>query len=181
VAVATGTSPAIAAADPGITFQIAVRRAADGHLVLISDGGAVRDTGVPVLTGTSPAIAAAAGGFEADVQTPARDMVTVLGSGPGRSTSVIMAAGTSPAAAVTFPAFSTVPSVLSVDQDIAEGRITDAGLTVGAIALDSTCKDIKGAVLTQNPVHDSTVAPGTPVNLTVSTGEDAHHNPCVIK
>ena len=160
---------------------MAVRRAADGHLVLISDGGAVHDTGVPVLSGTSPAIAAAAGGFEADVQAPARDLVAVLGSGPGRNTSVIMAAGTSPAAAATFPAFSIVPNVLSVDQDIAEGWITDAGLTVGSIASDSTCKDIKGAVLTQNPTHDSSVAPGTPVNLTVSTGEDTHHDPCIFK
>lgn len=181
VAVAAGTSPAIAAADSGPAFEFAVRAAASGHLVLISDSGAVRDTGVAVLAGTGPAIAAAAGGFEADVQVPSRDLVSVLGSGPGRNTSVIMAAGSSPAAAATFPDFSIVPTVISIDQDIAEGWITDAGLTVGSIGFDSTCKDIKGAVLTQNPGPGAAVAPGTPVNLTVSTGDDAQHNPCIFK
>jgi hypothetical protein len=178
VAVAAGTSPAITA-DRQAGFEVAIRAASDGQLWLVGSDGGVRDTDVPVLAGTSPAIAAAGGDFEADVQAPSRDLVTVPVAGPGLSSSVIMAAATSPAIANTFPGFSIVPNVMSVEQQIAQGWITDAGLTVGTITDDNSCQADQGFVTRQNPVHDAQAAPGTPVNLTVSTGKDTNDNPCI--
>ncbi len=178
VAVAPGTSPAIAVAD-GARVEMAVR-GANGDL-WVSDDDHGLDAGVPMLTGTSPAIAAAGGGFEEEVQAPSRDLVTDPAIGPAVNTSVLMAAGTSPAAPTTFPLQSLVPDVLSVDQSVAEDWITDAGLTIGAIAPDNGCKAFAGTVLTQGIDPWMFVTPGTPVNLTVSTGKDAHDNPCIIK
>ena len=135
-----------------------------------------------MLTGTIPAIASGPSGYQTGAQVPSRDLVIVQGgNGPGLSTSVIMAAGSSPAAAATFPVTSMVPNVLGVEQDIAQGWITDAGLTVGTITDDNSCQADKGFVTMQNPVHDAQATPGTPVNLTISTGNDIHGKPCIFK
>ena len=90
-----------------------------------------------------------------------------------------MAAATSPAIANTFPGVSIVPNVIGVEQQIAQDWITDAGLTVGTITDDNSCRNTEGFVTMQNPVHDAQAAPGTPVNLTVPTGTDTNGNPCI--
>ncbi len=121
------------------------------------DDGFTRDTGVQMLAGTSPVMTILGGdGFEEDIQAPSRDLVKVVAGHPGQDTSVLMAAGTNAATAITFPVRSIVPDVMGMDQDIAEGWITDAGLTVGTITLNNQCKDVKGAVLTQDPSTTTT-------------------------
>jgi hypothetical protein len=93
------------------------------------------------------------------VQAPSRDLVTVPVAGPGLDSSVIMAAATSPAIANTFPLTSILPDVMGVEQDIAQGWITDAGLTVGTITDDNSCQADQGFVTNQNPLHDAQAPP----------------------
>jgi hypothetical protein len=61
-----------------------------------------------------------------------------------------------------------VPNVLGLSQASATRAITNAGLTVGRISTLNNCVD-PGSVQTQNPSGLVKVAPGTAVNITVST------------
>jgi len=80
---------------------------------------------------------------------------------PGTAVSLTVSTGLCPV---------TVPDVTGLEQAAAEMAITQAGFSVGESTL--TCSDVvpQGAVITQDPVAGTQVAPGTAVSLTVSTG-----------
>lgn len=71
-----------------------------------------------------------------------------------------------------------VPNVLSLDQGAAATALNKAGLVVGTVTQDNTCKDVGGTVLIQNPTAGVYVEPGSAVNLRVSSGLDKNSLPC---
>jgi hypothetical protein len=73
----------------------------------------------------------------------------------------------------------SVPSVTGVTQSTAQGRIRDAGLTVGRVTPDTRCIAPLGIVVSQSPGAGSSAAPGSAVNISVSTGTDFHGRQCV--
>ena len=64
----------------------------------------------------------------------------------------------------------TVPDVVDQSQSDAEGNLTLAGLTVGAITGQTSGTVNAGNVISQTPAAGSTVNKGTEVNLVISTG-----------
>ncbi|HYU84101.1 MAG TPA: PASTA domain-containing protein, partial [Kribbellaceae bacterium] len=61
-----------------------------------------------------------------------------------------------------------VPNVLSFDLSSAANAITATGLAVGTVGSTDNCVD-PGTVQVQNPSGGTAVAPGSAVNLTIST------------
>ncbi len=47
--------------------------------------------------------------------------------------------------------------------------------------MDNHCIDVAGGVLTQNPSAGVAAPLGTPVNMTVSSGNDTSGNPCLFR
>lgn len=86
-----------------------------------------------------------------------------------------------PAAVSWWPSPVAVPNVVSLDQDSATTALTEAGLVLGSVTLDNTCRDVAKAVLFQNPTAGASVTPGTAVNLRVSSGVDSKGNQCVFQ
>jgi hypothetical protein len=70
----------------------------------------------------------------------------------------------------TGPANVSVPNVVGLTQAAATTAITGAGLVVGTVTTASSPTVAAGSVISQNPVGGSSVAPGSAVNLVVSTG-----------
>lgn len=68
------------------------------------------------------------------------------------------------------PAAVTVPNVSDLSQDAASLAITAAGLVVGQVT--EQCSDTvpEGSVISQNPVSGVQAAPGSAVNLVISSG-----------
>lgn len=64
----------------------------------------------------------------------------------------------------------TTPNVVGQTQAAAQAAITSAGLTVGTITSQSSASVPSGSVISQNPAAGANVAPGTAINLVVSTG-----------
>ena len=64
----------------------------------------------------------------------------------------------------------TVPNVVNLTQAAAIAAIQDAGLTVGAITQAVSATVPKGAVISQTPVAGIKVAPGSAVDIVVSSG-----------
>ena len=102
-------------------------------------------------------------GFSADVpagqvisQFPAAGTGAVIGS----PVNLVVSAGPTPV---------TVPNVVGQLQATAKTTITAAGLAVGSVTL--AVSDVAaGTVISQSPGGGSSVAPGSSVNLTVSSG-----------
>jgi beta-lactam-binding protein with PASTA domain len=63
-----------------------------------------------------------------------------------------------------------VPNVVGSAQAAAQTAITGAGLTVGTVTQNSSSTVAAGSVISQTPTANSSVAPGTAVNLVVSSG-----------
>jgi beta-lactam-binding protein with PASTA domain/uncharacterized protein YhjY with autotransporter beta-barrel domain len=68
------------------------------------------------------------------------------------------------------PANVTVPDVVGQAQATAQGNITGAGLTVGAVTTANDPVIVAGNVISQNPVGGTDAAQGTAVDLVVSAG-----------
>jgi eukaryotic-like serine/threonine-protein kinase len=66
------------------------------------------------------------------------------------------------------PAHVNVPSVTGQSLEEAEASLTAASLSVGTTTQEPSATKTPGSVLSQSPVHGSSVAPGTAVNLTVA-------------
>jgi len=64
----------------------------------------------------------------------------------------------------------TVPDVVGQDQASAEAAIEGAGLIVGTVTTQCSDTVSAGRVISQDPAAGASVAPGTAVNLVVSTG-----------
>jgi beta-lactam-binding protein with PASTA domain len=64
----------------------------------------------------------------------------------------------------------TVPNVEGLTQAAATTAITGAKLTVGTVTQQTSSTVATGKVISQNPTSGSAVAPGSPVNLVISSG-----------
>ncbi len=71
----------------------------------------------------------------------------------------------------------TVPSVVGQTVAAATTQLTNAKLTVGTKTLAASSTIAAGNVLSQNPPPGYQVAPGTAVNLVISSGKEAPVNP----
>jgi beta-lactam-binding protein with PASTA domain len=94
----------------------------------------------------------------------------VINSSPAAGTSV--APGSTVDLTVsTGPAPVDVPDVRGLTVDAATTKLVDAHLTLGTTPSTIYDSDIpKGSVISTTPVAGTSVAPGTPVNLTISAG-----------
>ena len=68
------------------------------------------------------------------------------------------------------PASIVVPDVVGLDQATAESTITGASLVVGTVTTQTHPTVPAGDVISQNPTGGSSAAPGSAVDLVVSTG-----------
>src|SRR6202521_4315099 len=64
----------------------------------------------------------------------------------------------------------TVPNVEGLTQDAATTAITAAKLAVGTVTQQTSNTVATGKVISQDPASGSSVAPGSPVNLVISSG-----------
>jgi eukaryotic-like serine/threonine-protein kinase len=84
---------------------------------------------------------------------------------------LVLAAILGPMLFNSAPDKKTVPQVVNLTRSQAEERIKAAGLTVGHVAKEASEDVPKGRVVAQDPDPMSTLPPGDPVDLTVSTGQ----------
>jgi beta-lactam-binding protein with PASTA domain len=63
-----------------------------------------------------------------------------------------------------------VPNVVGLTQSAATAAITAAGLTLGTVTTRSNSSVASGSVISENPIAATSVAPGSAVNLVVSSG-----------
>ncbi|GJL78467.1 MAG: hypothetical protein NPINA01_14560 [Nitrospinaceae bacterium] len=80
---------------------------------------------------------------------------------PGSSVNLVVSSGSGSV---------SVPGVVGQSQAAAESNITGAGLTVGNASTTSSATVPTGDVISQNPAGGTSVAPGSSVNLVVSSG-----------
>ena len=78
------------------------------------------------------------------------------------------------------PEQNAVPSVIDMTRKQAEQRIEDAGLTLGDVSKEASTDYRKGLVMDQDPSAQSMLAPGSEVDITVSTGDPDVVVPSVI-
>jgi serine/threonine-protein kinase len=72
----------------------------------------------------------------------------------------------------------TVPSVVGLDQDVAESQLRDAGLIPDIELRDAD--ELAGEVISQDPAAGETVRTGTTITVNVSTGEGSAFTPNVV-
>lgn len=99
---------------------------------------------------------------------------TVISELPAAGTSV--AAGISIALTVSSgPAQVAVPDVVGRAQDAASTAITAAGLKVGTTTSQASSTVAAGSIISESPSSGTQVAPGSSVDLVVSSGSDPGH------
>jgi metallophosphoesterase (TIGR03767 family) len=81
----------------------------------------------------------------------------------------------------TWTIRTTVPDVRGVRQQDAVAAIKAAHLAVGNQDRDNSCLEPVGFVVTQYPPPGVHLPLGAAVNVTISTGKDAHGHPCELK
>jgi beta-lactam-binding protein with PASTA domain len=97
---------------------------------------------------------------------------SVLGQSPAAGTPV--AAGSAVDLTISSgPPPVAVPSVVNMTQAGAATTISNAGLAVGTVSSASSQTVPSGSVISQNPAAGTLVAPGSAVNLVVSSGPPA--------
>ncbi len=82
---------------------------------------------------------------------------------PGTSVNLVVSSGPPTAPPVI------VPDVVGQSQGAASTALQNAGLTVGTVTLQTSATVPAGDVIRQDPAAGASVAPGTPVNLVVSS------------
>ena len=80
---------------------------------------------------------------------------------PGTAVDLVVSRGPQPV---------PVPNVVGQTQAFAQSAITDAGLATGVVSLEYDATVPTGRVISQSPVADTEVLPGTAVDLVVSRG-----------
>jgi beta-lactam-binding protein with PASTA domain len=70
----------------------------------------------------------------------------------------------------SIPGFIGVPNVVGLSQAAAQAAIVNAGLVAGTVTTQSSTTVPAGTVISQSPIPCGTVAAGTLVSLTVSSG-----------
>jgi hypothetical protein len=88
------------------------------------------------------------------------------GTSVANGSAINLVISTGPAA----PSQVAVPNVVGQMQAAAASAISGAGLTTGAVALQSSSTVASGSVISENPTAGTSVASGSAVNLVVSTG-----------
>jgi hypothetical protein len=134
--------------------------------------------GAAIATLTTYGLAGPAGPLGHTTNCPASSSGLVVATGPpaGR----LVPFGTPVGLTVCDPPpMMTVPNVRTFDDASARSTIAGAGLTVGTLTMTPDCTLSAGDVLSQSPLSGAQVAPGTPVNLTESTGMKASGTPCI--
>ena len=137
---------------------------------------------VPNVIGDSQAAAADAmnsAGLGATVTS-----VTTAGGGCGPAANGTIIATTPPAGTFTtppvtmtfcdFPPVVTVPNVVGLADDQAQGTLANAGLTTGTITLSGNCDFPPGTVIRQNPTVGTSLNRGSAVNLIEATPPKPH-------
>ncbi len=69
------------------------------------------------------------------------------------------------------PQENSVPTVINMTRAQAERAIEDAGLTLGQVDEEPSADVPKGRVIAQDPSPRSLIPPGSPVDITISTGD----------
>ena len=160
----------------------AVYQAAGTGELWTVNAGTARDAGAAAAAGTSPAVAAlVSGGFEIAWQaTAGRELFTLAGGGPASDAGFALGVHDSPVMAVLppTPTRTTVPPVIGAPDAFARTELAVAGLTVGQVTADNTCRADAGIVTGQDPGAGGRVVPGTPVTLAESTGKTPQGTPC---
>jgi hypothetical protein len=99
---------------------------------------------------------------------------TVISESPAAGTSV--ASGSSVALTVSSgPAQVAVPDVVGNAQSAASSALTSAGLKVGTITNQASNTVAAGNVISESPSSGTQVAPGSAVDLVVSSGSNSGH------
>jgi beta-lactam-binding protein with PASTA domain len=80
---------------------------------------------------------------------------------PGSSVNLVVSTG---------PGKVAVPNVVGLTQAAATTAITNAGLVLGTVTTASSSTVPAGSVISESPIAGTMVAPGSSVNLVVSTG-----------
>src|SRR5207249_5452322 len=94
---------------------------------------------------------------------------TVISESPTAGTRV--ASGSAVSLVVSSgPAQVAVPNVVGQMQAAAASAITGAGLTVGAVTMQSSSTVASGSVISESPTAGTKVASGSAVSLVVSSG-----------
>ena len=78
------------------------------------------------------------------------------------------------------PEETSVPSLIDMTRSQAEQRLEDAGLALGEVDREASTDFRRGLVMDQDPAAQDTVAPGSEVDITVSTGDPDVVVPSVI-
>ena len=84
----------------------------------------------------------------------------------GDSVKIVISRGSEQEGATTV----AVPSVVGLTEDAARAAIQNAGLQVGNISSGNSDTVASGQIISQSPVADTAVDPGTSVDFVVSTG-----------
>jgi 6-phosphogluconolactonase len=141
-----------------------------------SGGGGQTNVTVPNVVGMTQAAASSAitgaGLTVGAVSTASSSTVAsgnVISESPAAGASV--AKGSAVGLSVSSgPATVAVPNVVGTTQAVASTAITGAGLVVGTVTMASSSSVVSGSVISESPTSGTTVAVGSAVNLTVSTG-----------
>ncbi|MEV0999921.1 PASTA domain-containing protein [Nonomuraea sp. NPDC050202] len=169
-------------AGDGVHFGIKTRT---GHF-LTAVGGGNRTTDVvhsdaTVLQAWEKFALIRQGGDGFAIRTVDGHYLTAVGGG-GRITDVVHSNATLIQSWEIFRVqcgLTAVPDVQSFDDASARQAIVAAGLTVGAVTFDNTCRDVFGTVLSSTPGAGTTVVRGSAVNLRESSGVNGQGRPCV--
>ena len=97
---------------------------------------------------------------------------TVLSTNPASGTKVNQGS-TVTLTVSSGPANATVPSLVGLSEAVAGQTLGNAGLNVGNVTSVSSVQYAAGLVVSSNPATGSTIAPGSSVDIAVSTGPPA--------
>jgi 6-phosphogluconolactonase (cycloisomerase 2 family) len=89
----------------------------------------------------------------------------VIGESPAAGTQVAVGSAVN----LTVSSGATVPNVVGATETAAITAITGAGLTLGTVTFTQSSSVVSGSVISEAPAAGTSVAPGSAVNLTVSS------------
>ncbi|AQZ62153.1 unnamed protein product [[Actinomadura] parvosata subsp. kistnae] len=171
--------------DAGDGVHFGIKTLTGNFLTAVGGGGRTTDvvhTDATLLQAWEKFALIRQGGDGFAIQTVDGHYLTAVGGG-GRTTDVVHSDATLIQSWEIFRVqcgLTTVPNVQGFDDASARQAIVAAGLAVGSVTFDNTCKDVFGTVLFSTPGAGTTVARGSAVNLRESSGVDAQGRPCVL-
>jgi beta-lactam-binding protein with PASTA domain len=142
----------------GLTLSLGATGVLVPKLVGLSQAAAVSAiTGAGLVVGTVTVAAGGTGGGNVRAQSPLAAAIAPAGS---------------PVHLLVNPGAGSVavPDVVGLTQASATSAITGAGLVVGTITQQASSTVPAGSVIAQNPTAGQLVAPGSAVNLVISSG-----------